>query len=104
MPEGLTLSDFVPYLHTRFRVAQLEDCELELVEASDHSNAALEQFSLVFAGKASPFLQQGMYKLLHPQMKKCELFLVPIGPGTEGMRYEAVFSRLIGKQEKPASE
>lgn len=95
MPGKLTLSDFAPHLHTRFRVVQPEDYELELAEVADHSNAQLEQFSLFFTGIASPWLPQGSYQLVHPQMGGCELFLVPLGPDAAGMRYQAVFSRLI---------
>ena len=100
MSEKLTLSDFVPHLHTSFRVPQMEDYELKLAEVTDHSNAQQEQFSLIFTGVASPWLPQGSYKLIHPQMRECELFLVPIGPDAAGMRYQAVFSRLIGGQAK----
>jgi hypothetical protein len=95
MSEVLTIQDFASQLHTRFRVASRESYELELTEVSDHSNAQLEQFSLIFTGITSPWLQQNTYTLDHPQLGRCELFLVPIGPGDAGMRYEAIFSRLI---------
>jgi len=89
-----SLRDFAPHLRTRFGVEDFENYELELAEVADQSNAQLEQFSLTFTGAASPWLQQGSYKLTHPQIGKCELFLVPIGPDNSGMRYQAVFSRL----------
>jgi len=95
MSEPLVIGDFVPYLHTRFQVAQPEGYELELTEVADQSNAQLEQFSLIFTGIASPWLPQGLYVLVHPQMGQCELFLVPLGPDAAGMRYQAVFSRFI---------
>jgi hypothetical protein len=95
MAEKLTIVDFAPHRHTRFRVAQVENYELELTEINDYSNAQLEQFSLIFTGIASPWLQQGLYTLVHSQMQECELFLVPIGPDEAGMRYEAAFSRFI---------
>jgi len=95
MPESLTLSNFAPHLHTRFRVAALQDYELELAEVTDDSNPQLEQFSLIFTGVPSPWLPQGLHKLAHPQMGECELFLVPVGPDNAGMRYQAVFSRFI---------
>jgi hypothetical protein len=95
MADSLSLQDFVPHLHSRFKVAGEEGCEIELTGAADLSNAGLEQFSLVFTGKASPWLPQSMYQLIHPQMGELELFLVPIGPDTAGMRYEAAFSRLV---------
>ena len=100
MTEALRLSDFAPHLHTRFRVADADGCELELVEASDVSNAALEQFSLIFLGAAPPWLSQGTYRLDHAQIRGCELFLVPIGPAPGGMRYQAVFTRFVPPQER----
>src|SRR5271163_4464881 len=93
MSDRLTLADFVPHLHTRFGVAKLDDCGLELSEATDCSNPELEQFSLIFTGKASPWLPQGLYTLLHPHLGECDLFLGPNGPDASGMRYEAAFSR-----------
>jgi|SRR5271163_1100935 len=95
MSEALTIRDFAPHLGTRFQVVPLESYELELTEVTDHSNAKLEQFSLIFTGVASPWLAQGLYRLIHPQMGQHELFLVPIGPDIAGMRYEAAFSRMI---------
>jgi len=100
MSGRLTLSDFAPHLCTCFQVPHLDDYNLELIEVTDYSNAQLEQFSLIFIGIASPWLPQGMYKLTHPQMGECELFLVPNGPDNSGMRYQAAFSRLI----KPNTE
>jgi hypothetical protein len=104
MSEALRVRDFAAHLHTGFRVLQQEGYELVLAEATDHSNTQLEQFSLIFTGAASPWLPQGLYKLSHPQMQACELFLGPIGPDDAGMRYQAVFSRLIHKTERPAAD
>jgi hypothetical protein len=101
MPEQLSMKDFARHLQTRFTLAAPKNYALELEEVTDHSNAQLEQFSLVFIGAASPWLQQGSYKLTHAQMQECELFLVPIGPGGDGMRYQAIFSRLARKPDAP---
>jgi hypothetical protein len=95
MSAGFTSRDFAPHLHTRFRVIQMQDCELELTEVTDRSNAQLEQFALIFTGAAATWLPQGAYTLLHPHMQECQLFLVPIGPDAAGMRYEAAFSRFV---------
>ena len=35
---------------------------------------------------------QQMYQLSHPGLGVLDLFLVPVGPGEEGMRYEIVFN------------
>ncbi len=38
-------------------------------------------------------LQQRIHALEHPQLGRLELFLVPVGPGPDGVpRYEAVFN------------
>ena len=49
-------------------------------------------FSLVFRGPRDRVLPQRIYRLAHAEMGEFELFLVPIGPDGEGMRYEAVFA------------
>ena len=104
MSERLTLSDFAPHVRTRFRVSQFQGMELELSEITDTSNGQLEQFSLIFTSMLSPWLQQGLYKLSHPCMSECELFLVPIGPDETGMRYQAVFSRITGAADGKLSQ
>ena len=95
MPEWLSLQDFVPHLSTRFDVDGRDGYTLQLADVTDLSNGRLEQFSLVFSGNDRPWLGQGSYRLKHPAMGDHELFLVPIGPDAAGMRYEAVFSRLL---------
>lgn len=95
MPEFPASKDFVAHLHTAFKVETPVALELELSEVHDRSNAQLEQFSLIFTGPASPWLQQGTYTLLHPKMEELDLFLVPLGPREGRMVYEAVFARII---------
>ena len=91
----LKLEDFMPHVHTRFRVTEATELELELTAATDRSNAQLEQFSLIFIGPASSCLPQRLYELSHSQMGNIERFLVPLGPDKTGMRYEAAFSRFV---------
>ena len=100
MKEHLAADDFAPYVDTPFQVCGAADCALILTSVTDRSNDTLEQFSLSFVGRASPWLPQGQYKLEHAKMGECELFLVPNGPDSSGMRYEAVFSRFA----QPRSE
>ena len=93
MLAALRLQDFAQYRDASFRVSEAADYELKLVELMDHSNEQLEQFSLVFTCPTLPWLPQGTYTLVHPDMDEVVLFLVPIGPIKEQMRYESVFSR-----------
>jgi len=88
-------NDFAPHLHTIFRVETPMALELEMVELKDKSNAHVEQFALLFTGPASPWLPQGTYTLLHPEMGELSLFMGPKGPREALMTYEVVFSRLI---------
>lgn len=53
---------------------------------------ARRQFSLVFTGPAQPGLDQGTRELRHEGLGTVALFLVPIGDGPGGRRYEAAFA------------
>ena len=71
--------------------------ELTLVEASlapeSHSVPGRRAaFSLIFHGPASPYAPQGTWPLEHPELEGLELFLVPLGPVDDAMRYQAVFT------------
>jgi len=60
----------------------------DLGRRSDLSTYALE-FRSPGERRHAP---QGTYRLTHAELGTLEVFLVPIGPDTEGMRYEAVFN------------
>lgn len=49
-------------------------------------------FTLTFVGPLQPVLPQRIYHLEHDAIGTFELFLVPVGPNTQGMQYEAVFT------------
>ena len=70
--------------------------ELELVEVTDKSTGPAEEvFSLLFRGPPSPALPQRTYGMLHADLGAFPLFLVPVGPGVDGLPlYEAAFNRL----------
>lgn len=93
--DSLTAEDFRPHLGTGFRLAD-ESIEFELVELTPHGGSARPgsrvAFSVVFRGPSQPVLEQRIRRLEHDRMGALELFLVPIGPDTTGMRYEAVFT------------
>jgi hypothetical protein len=99
MAELLRSKDFAAHLHKIFRVETPIGLELKLDEVADTSNEQIEQFSVLFTGPESPWLQQGTYTLLHPEMDEVTLFLVPLGPRNGRMVYEAVFARLIAAQQ-----
>ena len=53
---------------------------------------APEQFSVIFRGGAGEHLPQRIYPMNHEKLGEFDLFIVPIGPDDQGMRYQAVFA------------
>ena len=86
--ENLTVADFAPLLHQRFRVADAFDAELVEVTEIPRQPGGRAPFSLVFAGGPTPPLPQRIYPVHHEELGTLEIFLVPIAPE----RYEAVFA------------
>lgn len=76
------------------------DISLELVDATESAEPGgpgpdgqeRQQFSLVFRGPATLALTQATYRLDHAELGELDLFLVPIGRDSEGVRYEAAFA------------
>src|SRR5512139_2233351 len=98
MLETLTLDLFARHLHQDFAVRlDVGTIPLTLVEANPLASAGSHgsgraPFSLIFHGPAAPLLPQGIYRLEQQETGEREIFLVPLGPGSNGMRYEAVFT------------
>lgn len=90
--ETLTIADFAPLLHQRFRVDPGEQppFDVELVEITEieREPGGRAPFSLVFAGGPSSPLPQRIYRVDHDDLGTMEIFLVPIAAD----RYEAVFT------------
>jgi hypothetical protein len=51
-----------------------------------------EQFSVLFVGPAEPVWPQGTYRFTHPALGEVDLFMVPVGRGSQGIEYEVCFS------------
>lgn len=95
--EHLNSSLFAAQINTPFQVdsGAAEPLAIELFEVTDRSDQyETEQFSLLFRGPLTPVLPQGIQALKHDQLGVLKLFLVPLGPDSHGMRYQAVFNRL----------
>jgi hypothetical protein len=99
--DWLTCADFAGRVGDRFGVTA-DDASLppmELVEATESTEPGGRgpegqtrmQFSLVFRGPTSPYLPQATYRLSHAELGQLDLFLVPIGAESDGIRYEAAF-------------
>ena len=103
MLETFTVGTFAPHLGARFRIRPdgLEPVEVVLIEATALGGGGggtgggpgrRTPFSIVFRGPRTPLLPQRIYPMEHDAIGTFDLFLVPIGPDQEGMRYEAVFT------------
>jgi hypothetical protein len=71
------------------------DVPLVLVEAAPldaTSTAADAPFSLIFHSASSTLFPQDLYRLWHPVVGECEIFLVPVGRHESGFVYQAVFN------------
>ena len=70
--------------------------KLELVEATAANPTSVGSrrtpFSLLFRGPRQPALPQRIYPLAHERLGRLEIFIVPLGPEGDRMRYEAVFT------------
>lgn len=100
MADDLRIESFQNLADDRFRLAVPGQAilELRLSEVGALSPATAPPgsprapFSLLFHGPATPWADQGTYRLDHAVLGELELFLVPLGPDAEGMRYEAIFT------------
>jgi len=97
MPENLDSRLFSEHLHTTFQLRIHGETSLPLVltEVTEKDQSQnVEQFSLVFRGPLTPLCPQGTYTLEHGMLGKMDLFLVPLGPRSGGMCYQAAFCRM----------
>ena len=98
MIENLSKEAFAAHVQTDFQIL-VEDApvlSLKLVEVSGPGvENGQEQFALLFQGPLETPLGQGMQQIKHEQMGTFDLFLVPVSRERDGMRYEAVFNRVL---------
>jgi hypothetical protein len=106
MLETFTAQTFTPYVGETFHLILDEPppVEMQLVSVTESDFPAAARgtadpsrrvsFSLLFLDQQHPgfFLPQSIYHLEHERLGAMDLFLVPLGPVAEGMRYEAVFN------------
>jgi hypothetical protein len=97
--EDLTHETFAGRVGEKFTITASDGdtIELTLAEATlaPENYAApggRAPFSLIFHGPASPYAPQGTWALEHAELEGLALFLVPLGPAGDVMRYQAVFT------------
>lgn len=93
----LTSKDFQPYLNQTFVVnpPSADPISLQLTSVTDlpaEANAERHPFSLIFHTPPKTHLAQQIYLLEHENFSELALFLVPVGPDSRGMQYEALFT------------
>jgi hypothetical protein len=96
--ESATSETFAPHVGSEFEATSQADEVLHLVLTSCEEDAASGPpdaeripFSLIFrdAG-ATRYAPQQTFTIRHPELGEFPLFLVPLGPGERGVRYQAV--------------
>jgi hypothetical protein len=94
----LSLEDFVQHLNKSvqicFNPAVTMDAKIieieELPKLTEFSN---QPFSVIFRTEQfNEYYPQATYLLQHPIEGDVPIFLVPIGPDKEGMKYQAIFN------------
>lgn len=97
--ELLVAAHFMPCVDDTFRVGEADDSMIQLVLESvvevtgSPDSPRSRPFTLTFSGPGGDHLPQGVYDLAHPALGTIGIFLVPIGPGSDGRhRYEAIFN------------
>jgi hypothetical protein len=97
MSKPLAYEDFIPYQDTIFFVKseRYGSTDITLVEIEKRTGRKVHGFSLMFKGPLDRPLTQKIRQLTHPDMGEVDFFLVPVQTGkTDGIYYQAVFSRL----------
>jgi len=89
---------FVPHLESTFQVSAGGELVFEatLIDVSPMGETVgpngRRPFSLVLRGPQDAAPAQAIYRVDHQELGAMDLFLVPIGPDDEGMKFEAVFT------------
>ena len=100
MLESATSETFAPHVGSTFEATTQPGDTVKLVLTScDPSpwgaaeGAARAPFSLFFHdADGSRYAPQQTFSMRHEELGQFELFMVPLGPDEQGMRYQAVFS------------
>jgi hypothetical protein len=103
----LTSADFAPYQKQTFRIyfTPTQSIEAELIQVKElpggyddlddeeEAPPRRQPFSLIFrSAQVKDYLPQKIYTVQHEQLGSLDIFLVPIGPDSKGMRYQAIFT------------
>ena len=95
--DDLLAESFEPHIGSTFHLRGQEgsgrDFTLFQVDVRPETNGKC--FSLLFSDATEDVVPQGTYFFDHDIMGELLLFIVPIGPGADGiLRYESIFNRI----------
>lgn len=96
--ESLTIGDFRERVGETFAATADEGRTLALTLRSVDAlprplgDQGREPFSLEFTDSSKDHVPQQTVAVEHPSLGAFELFVVPLGPGDQGTRYEAIFT------------
>ncbi|KWV46306.1 hypothetical protein AS156_21640 [Bradyrhizobium macuxiense] len=91
----LKFDDFSRHLDETFDMQTdggVVSLKLAKVEPLGHAKREGGAFSVLFVAPAGPRLRQSIYPVVHPDLGRMEIFLVPIGPMADGNGYQSIFA------------
>ena len=100
MSEQLTFEDFSRNLNTEFKIYRTDEevFEAKLVGAAElRTDDVLNTFAIEFLLPPEFGFEQRIYKIEHAELGTIELFIVPVGQTNSGIRFEAIFNRVVQK-------
>lgn len=98
MLDQLKIADFQPHVNQQFSIRFAPEAThpaqlTRLTPWGSETDKFRQPFTLEFETDLKKmYYLQGMFVLVHPVHGELELFMVPIGLGSNGMKYEVVFS------------
>jgi len=97
MLDALTKEDWAKQIDENFQIRSddINSYSIKLINVSGYGRSMggdREAYSLLFCGPVTPVLPQQIYRISSTKTGEFDIFLVPIGPQSGGMVYEAVFT------------
>lgn len=102
MSELPTRDTFAEHLNTKFRVetGAEQTAEMELTEVTEVTQKSRqESFAVIFLAPKDTAPEQRLYQMRHEALGALDIFLVPVSLDERGLRFEAVFNRLIKDED-----
>jgi hypothetical protein len=95
--ETITLKYFEALLNSKVEIIFTDTVKLiaQIIDVTDlkQNNLGRTPFSVIFrTEQKTEYYNQGIYGIKIPEADQLDLFLVPLGYDSVGMRYEAIFS------------